>query len=581
MAFDFSPVDYAGMLGLRNQPDPRVLAQQQQQIDLQRQQQQAQMAQLQQKQQAQQAYTADVQQYLKNPTPEGGQQLLLRHPDQAEAFKTYFQQRDQQAQDSDFKEMVRLDGLLSVGRADEAKAALQARIDAGKAAGRPTPDEEMLLAQLNDDPKKAQGMLSVLIPSIGGVENYAKILEQRRLASGKAGEPFTLAPGEARYDAAGNLIASSAYKPQIIGDAEHGYFEYNQGGGASPVSPGTVFERMIGAESNGQQFTNGKPTTSSKGAVGIAQVMPGTAPEAARLAGVEWSPEKYRNDADYNRQLGEAYFTKRLLPEFGGDVRKAVAAYNAGPGRVQRAVEKGGEAWERRLPAETQNYMRTVLAGTDGQNAGGPGVRQLTPGTGSQTRVMTPQEVSAIPGLDPNTVYQQKPDGTITAVGGQSRSQLKPWPSSALESRTSNNAALTNIGGIISLLDPKNTSAAAQKARNAIGPGTGMLGDTFTQLHDPDGIDARARLGQIGGIIIKDTSGAAVSLSEDQRLAKWVPLITDTPKAALGKLRNLERELKQRNQAMDGTYSEDQGFRPFSQGGGTSGFRIIGVRPKQ
>lgn len=581
MAFDFQPVDYAGMLGLRNQPDPRVLAQQQQQIDLQRQQQQAQMAQLQQKQQAAQAYTVDVQQYLKNPTPEAGQQLLLRHPDQAEAFKTYFQRRDQQAQDSDFKEMVRLDGLLSVGRAEEAKAALQARIDAGKAAGRSTPDEEMLLAQLNDDPKKAQGMLSVLIPSIGGVENYAKILEQRRLAQG-GGDPFTLGAGEVRYDANGKPIASSPYKPQVIGDASTGYFEYTPGAGISGPAPnsGAVFERMIGAESNGQQFTNGKPTTSSKGAVGIAQVMPGTAPEAARLAGVEWSPEKYRNDASYNRQIGEAYFNK-LLTDFGGDTRKAVAAYNAGPGRVQRAIEKGGEAWERRLPAETQNYLRTVLS-DGGATPGGATVRRLTPGGGSQTVIMTPQEVAAIPGLDPNTVYQRKPDGTITAVGGQSRSQLKPWPVAALEARTSNNAALTNIGGIISLLDPKNTSAAAQDARNAIGPGTGMLGDTFTQLHDPSGIDARARLGQIGGLIIKDTSGAAVSLSEDQRLAKWVPLITDTPKAALGKLRNLERELKQRNQAMDGTYSEDQGFRPFSQGGAApGGFRIIGVRPKQ
>lgn len=579
MAFDFNPIDYGALLGLNQQPDPRMLNQQQQQIDIQRQQQSTQASAQLAKQQQQQAYSLAVGELLKNPTPEGYSRLQLQFPDQAQAIKGAFEQQTEEKRNSEFRHYSQVYGLLGAGRADDAKRVLQGRIAAGKAAGVDSSDDEMLLEQIEADPKAGQGYLGYVISSLDK-DKFAAIQEQLRLAQGEVDKPFTLAPGEARYDATGNIIASSAYKPQIIGDAEHGYFEYNQGGGVSGPAPdpASVFNRMIGAESNGQQFTNGRPTTSSKGAVGIAQVMPGTAPEAARLAGVEWSPEKYRSDASYNRQIGEAYFNK-LLTDFGGDTRKAVAAYNAGPGRVQRAVAKGGADWEKRIPAETQNYLRTVLSG--GGSPGGSNVRQLTPGGGSQTRVMTPQEVAAIPGLDPNTVYQQKPDGTITAVGGQSRSQLKPWPAAALESRTSNNAALTNIGGIISLLDPKNNSRAAQNARNAIGPGTGIFGDTFTQIHDPDGIDARARLGQIGGLIIKDTSGAAVSLSEDQRLAKWVPLTTDTPKAALGKLRNLERELKQRNRAMDGTYSEDQGFRPFSQGGPGGGFRILGVRPKQ
>ena len=52
---------------------------------------------------------------------------------------------------------------------------------------------------------------------------------------------------------------------------------------------------------------------------------------------------------------GGAKYLKQQLDTFGGDVAKALAAYNAGPGAVQRF---GG------VPpyAETQNYVRIVQA---------------------------------------------------------------------------------------------------------------------------------------------------------------------------------------------------------------------------
>ena len=55
---------------------------------------------------------------------------------------------------------------------------------------------------------------------------------------------------------------------------------------------------------------------------------------------------------------GGAKYLKQQLDAFGGDVAKALAAYNAGPGAVQRF---GG------IPpyAETQNYVRTVQARRD------------------------------------------------------------------------------------------------------------------------------------------------------------------------------------------------------------------------
>lgn len=124
-----------------------------------------------------------------------------------------------------------------------------------------------------------------------------------------------------------------------------------------------VFQR----ESGGRQFgPDGKPITSPKGAVGIAQVMPTTGPEAAKLAGLPWDEERFRNDPEYNAALGRAYLDAQLK-KYGGDVAKALAAYNAGPGATDRALEqamkdgKPGE-WLSYLPRETQEYVPAILS---------------------------------------------------------------------------------------------------------------------------------------------------------------------------------------------------------------------------
>lgn len=136
-----------------------------------------------------------------------------------------------------------------------------------------------------------------------------------------------------------------------------------------------AFNIAVGTESNHRQFgPDGKPLTSPKGAIGIAQVMPTTAPEAAKLAGLPWDENRYKNDDAYNRALGMAYFQK-MLQDNGGDLAKAYAAYNAGPGRLQEAIKKAQEArtrapnatpndpnyWLTFMPQETRNYVAKNL----------------------------------------------------------------------------------------------------------------------------------------------------------------------------------------------------------------------------
>ena len=126
-----------------------------------------------------------------------------------------------------------------------------------------------------------------------------------------------------------------------------------------------LFDSLLLTESNGQQFkADGSVVTSPKGATGIAQVMPATGPEAAKLAGLPWDEARFKGDVEYNKALGRAYFTQQL--KTFGDPAKALAAYNAGPGATRDAIAKAEKAgnpatWLNFLPKETQNYVPKTL----------------------------------------------------------------------------------------------------------------------------------------------------------------------------------------------------------------------------
>ena len=162
-------------------------------------------------------------------------------------------------------------------------------------------------------------------------------------------------------------VAAPAADPGVSQDDLLAGFTTQRQSKGSTLNIDDVFERgLIPQESGGKQFDKfGKPLTSKAGAIGAAQVMPKTAPEAAALAGLPYDDLRYRTDAEYNKTIGKAYLNKQVA-DFGGDLAKGLAAYNAGPGATQRAIDaaiKSGnpEGWLNFLPPETRAYVPAVI----------------------------------------------------------------------------------------------------------------------------------------------------------------------------------------------------------------------------
>ena len=154
-------------------------------------------------------------------------------------------------------------------------------------------------------------------------------------ASGKAGAQSqeTKAPREVRiagyapHTKGEGILLSDASLSQLVKEASDKY----------QVDPKLV-SAVAEVESGGNQGAQ-----SPAGAIGVMQLMPDTA------ASLGVNPYDKQQNIE-----GGAKYLRQMLDSFGGDVKKAVAAYNAGP----NAVKKYGG-----IPPypETQSYVDKVL----------------------------------------------------------------------------------------------------------------------------------------------------------------------------------------------------------------------------
>jgi len=225
-----------------------------------------------------------------------------------------------------------------------------------------------------------------------------------------------------------------------------------------------MFDRMLNIESgNRQTNVQGQIMTSPKGALGAAQVMPATAmnpgygvPSIFDLAEKQGIPVANRDEAtakallaneNLNRQFGSNYYNA-MNSRFGS--QGGAAAYNAGPGAVQRNMNaNAGQMNTSQLPNETQGYLAKL----------GNAVTNMFPSAQAGTVPQTPANV----GSSGFQAYDRNRPGNAQYMGN---AQAEPTQA------TSPYSLATNV-------PQQGIGTGQQRAMTAPQPGMGP--DTTTQ----------------------------------------------------------------------------------------------------
>ncbi len=120
-----------------------------------------------------------------------------------------------------------------------------------------------------------------------------------------------------------------------------------------------------------QESTFDSSVVSSAGASGLMQLMPATAERTAKQLGLPYTgTDQLIDDPAYNVTLGQAYLAE-MVARYDGTYILALAAYNAGPSRVDRWLTTYGDPrdpavdainWVESIPFnETRNYVQRVM----------------------------------------------------------------------------------------------------------------------------------------------------------------------------------------------------------------------------
>ncbi len=149
---------------------------------------------------------------------------------------------------------------------------------------------------------------------------------------------------------------------------------------AAPVKPLQASKELVDAVIQQESGGNAQ-ALSPKGAIGLMQIMPTTALDPG--FGVAPIPVEKLTNAAANKKFGTD-FLSAMLNRYNGDTRRALVAFNAGPGFADQ--------WDGNvttLPAETQTYVAKIEADL--------GVKEAPAVSGPETPATAPSPQPAVP----------------------------------------------------------------------------------------------------------------------------------------------------------------------------------------
>ena len=404
-------LDYAATLraGQSLVPDFRLQAMQDEQMAFQREQMQMQRDQMERQRAAEQREREQAEGFQRDMTqamaqggdPDSITGLMFRYPKQFEQHKAAFDRLEKDQQQTELTQMGSIYSRLTNGDANGAATILRRRVDADREAGQEDPIDTQILAALESgDPREiaiAKTMIGTQVAALGGVDTFKAVYgggdAESRTSFQKDYDFIAATYGQEAAD----QYAQAEYDPTVVGQPGAPIYRQSQISGRAPApasmrggdpsgSGGLVATRgqEVGSAQLAKEFgmegvtvddktgdvyypnghvgnldrmlaitvqseSGGDPNAvSPKGAKGLMQVMPAT----GRAPGYGVRPSNGSPVDDV--RLGQDYFAAMLRKY--RDPAKAWAAYNAGPGALDRALGSG-ENWLSQLPAETRAYV--------------------------------------------------------------------------------------------------------------------------------------------------------------------------------------------------------------------------------
>lgn len=270
--------------------------------------------------------------------------LAAERAGEADAARRYFEQAGQYPD--------RFYGQLALGKLGRAVT-----IPPADTSARPTRDQ---VAEFRAAPlTRAVEELARGAPWRTGIQFYKELANQATTAEEHA-LVADFARQIGRRDLAVNLADAAG------ADGQYGFVM--QGYPTIQTPPGGEWTMIHAISRQESQFAHN--AISHAGARGLMQLMPGTAREEAGKAGMVYMEASLIQDAGYNVQLGSNHI-QRLLARYNGSYPLAIAAYNAGPGRVNQWLRENGDprtgsidwvTWIERIGiSETRTYVHRVI----------------------------------------------------------------------------------------------------------------------------------------------------------------------------------------------------------------------------
>lgn len=222
-------------------------------------------------------------------------------------------------------------------------------------------------------------------------------------------------------------------------------------------------------------------------------------------------------------------------------------------GRLQQVLDRNDRITAGMNQMAQQMHMLDVQAWRADQQANKPQIIQNAQGTYR---------------VDPSTgqaVPVTLADGTPMPGKGP---EGKALPAGAAGKLLENQTNLRRAERALTLVQGQNVGDASGDTAST--GWKGYLGDAALQRLDPQGVDARAAIGDLGSLVIHDRSGAAVTAAEFPRLRPFIPQVTDDQATVQKKLKRFVEVYREIVDDTRNFYTESGYLVPgLSSGGGS------------